>query len=203
MEELDLLKKDWKKNANSFEQVSELEIYKMIHKKSSSIVKWILIISIIEFILLNGIGLLINDPNLDKFLVLHPYLNYLDSVNYIVVIGFIFIFYKNYQSISILNSSKVLIEQILKTRKVVTYYIYWNLFIGSVFGAYGVVDGFHDANLENQHQILKQNTIGYVIVIFFTILFLIAFIWTFYKLLYGILLNKLQKNYKELKKIDL
>ena len=48
MKELDLLKKDWKKNSDSFEQISEKEIYKMIHKKSSSIVKWILIISILE-----------------------------------------------------------------------------------------------------------------------------------------------------------
>ena len=37
MEELDLLKKDWKRNENSFEQVSEVDIYKMLHKKSSSI----------------------------------------------------------------------------------------------------------------------------------------------------------------------
>jgi len=35
MEELDLLKKDWKKNENSFKQVSENEIYKMIHRNSS------------------------------------------------------------------------------------------------------------------------------------------------------------------------
>ncbi|MFT5964898.1 MAG: hypothetical protein ACI9L6_001650, partial [Flavobacterium sp.] len=35
MKELDLLKKDWKKNENSFEQISETEIYQMIHKKSS------------------------------------------------------------------------------------------------------------------------------------------------------------------------
>jgi hypothetical protein len=48
MKELDLLK-DWQKNKDSFEQVSEIEIYRMIHKKSSSIVKWILIISIWRF----------------------------------------------------------------------------------------------------------------------------------------------------------
>jgi hypothetical protein len=47
MKELDLLK-DWK-NKDSFEQISEIEIYRMIHKKSSSIVKWILIISILRF----------------------------------------------------------------------------------------------------------------------------------------------------------
>jgi hypothetical protein len=39
------IKKDWQKSDNSFNQISETEIYKMIHKKSSSIVKWILIIA--------------------------------------------------------------------------------------------------------------------------------------------------------------
>ena len=34
MKELDLLKKDWKKDKISFEQVSEGAIYKMLHKKS-------------------------------------------------------------------------------------------------------------------------------------------------------------------------
>jgi len=56
MKELDLLKKDWQKSGNSFEQISEGEIYKMLHKKSSSVVKWILIVSILEFVILNGIG---------------------------------------------------------------------------------------------------------------------------------------------------
>ena len=32
MEELDLLKKAWKENENSFQQVSENQIYRMIHK---------------------------------------------------------------------------------------------------------------------------------------------------------------------------
>ena len=53
MKELDLLKKDWQKDT-AFEQVSEVEIYKMLHKKSSSIVKWILIVSLLEFVVLNA-----------------------------------------------------------------------------------------------------------------------------------------------------
>ena len=48
MDELDILKKDWKKNENSYTQITEKEIYGMLHKKSSSIVKWILVISILE-----------------------------------------------------------------------------------------------------------------------------------------------------------
>ena len=48
MEELDLLKKAWQKDSHKFEQVSETEIYKMLHTKSSSIVKWIFYISLFE-----------------------------------------------------------------------------------------------------------------------------------------------------------
>ena len=73
MKELDLLKKAWKKDTTSFEQVSEGAIYNMLQKKSSSIVKWILIISIIEFIILRGSDLLVlldvkykNEFNLNK-----------------------------------------------------------------------------------------------------------------------------------------
>ena len=51
MEGLDLLKKEWNKESN-FPKITESEIYKMIHKKSSSIVKWIFIISILLFPLL-------------------------------------------------------------------------------------------------------------------------------------------------------
>ncbi len=46
MEELDLLKDNWNKNTEP--KFTKEEIYKMILKKSSSSVKWIFIVSIIE-----------------------------------------------------------------------------------------------------------------------------------------------------------
>jgi hypothetical protein len=49
MKELDLLK-DCKEQRFFWADI-EIEIYKMIHKKSSSIVKWILIISILRFVM--------------------------------------------------------------------------------------------------------------------------------------------------------
>jgi hypothetical protein len=199
MKELDLLKKDWKKDTNSFEQVSESAIYEMIHKHSSSLVKWILIISILEFIILNGISLFINDENVDSFLILHPYLNVINYLNYIVVIGFIIVFYKKYRAISVLDSSKTLIEQIINTRKVVNYYIIWNVLIGGFFGVFGAIDGIKNGN-SLDHTV---NTTTEYLVIIFIVPLIMVFIWGFYKLLYGSLLNKLNKNYKELKKIDL
>ncbi|WP_396170941.1 hypothetical protein [Flavobacterium sp.] len=199
MKELDLLKKDWKKDTNSFEQLSESAIYKMIHKHSSSLVKWILIISILEFIVLNGIGFFINDENIDKFLALHPYLNIINYLNYIVVIGFIIVFYKKYRAISALDSSKNLIEQIINTRKVVNYYILWNVLIGGFFGVFGAIDGFNNA-YSKDHAV--NRTTEYLVIIFIVPLIMVL-IWGFYKLLYGSLLSKLNKNYKELMKIDL
>jgi len=205
MKELDLLKKDWQKN-NAFEQVSEVEIYKMLHKKSSSIVKWILIVSILEFVVLNGISLLLNDPKYDAFMRLHPFLNFLEKFNYAVIIVFIYLFYRNFKSISVLNSSKTLIKHILKTRKIVTYYIYWNIFIGGITGALSGVESFNEGYNSGSNQlgnsgkaVLESNCITIIVIA----LLIMGGIWLFYKLLYGRFLSKLKDNYIELKKIDL
>ena len=201
MNELDLLKKDWKKDKTNFKQVTENDIYKMIHTKSSSIVKWILIISIIEFTLLNGVSFLVNVDEYNVFLTLHPYLNIVEKLNYLIIIGFIFLFYKNYQTISTLDSSKKLIQDILKTKRIVNFYIYWNVIISSVFAAYGVIDGFTDSFSKVDSKIALNSTKFYII-FGFSMVFIIGFILIFYHLLYGILLKKLKTNYSELKKID-
>ena len=200
MKELDLLKKDWQKN-DAFEQVSELEIYKMLHKKSSSIVKWILIVSLIEFVVLNGISLFLNDPKYDAFMRLHPFISFLEKFNYAVIIVFIYLFYRNFKSISVLNSAKTLIKHILKTRRIVTYYIYWNIFIGGITGALSGIEGFNEGynSGSDKTALLNANCITIIIVA----LLIMGGIWLFYKLLYGRFLSKLKENYIELKKIDL
>ena len=198
--ELDLLKKDWKKKTN-FEQVTESDIYKMIHKKSSSIVKWILIISVLEFFILNGISFLVNNDEYNSFLLVHPYLAIFEKLNYLVIIGFIYLFYKNYKTISILDSSKKLIKDILNTKRVVNFYIYWNVLVSTIFAAYGLIDGFTKAFNNVNSKILITSTKFYVIFGVAMVL-LIGVILIFYHLLYGLLLNKLKSNYNELKKIE-
>ena len=64
MDELDILKQNWKRNAENFPKFSEQDIYAMLHKKSSSIVKWILIISVLEFVFWLGISFLMKDNHL-------------------------------------------------------------------------------------------------------------------------------------------
>ena len=202
MDELEILKKDWKKSENTFGQVSETEIYGMLHKRSSSLVKWILIISIIEFIVLNGFGFFIADKEMDNFEKLHPYLFITENVNYLILLGFIFLFYKNYKSICVLNSSTKLIKDIIKTRKIVNYYIYWNVFISSFLGSFAFIDGFNASYRQANPNAEELSQTGFIIIFIFSMLFVVGIVFGFYKLLYGILLNRLNKNYKELQKMD-
>jgi polyferredoxin len=209
MKELDLLKKDWQKN-NAFEQVSEVDIYKMLHTKSSSIVKWIFIISILEILLWTSISVFFNTDDYLKN-IKHEELNLffeaLTILNYAVILVFIYLFYKNYVSISTTVSTKQLMKDILKTRKTVQCYVWYNL--GMV--ALSLMIGFFMAFNYNPEVAVLMDKIGnntkvMVITIGVFALIIAAFLgifWLFYRLLYGILLRRLYANYSELKKIDL
>jgi len=210
MKELDLLKKDWQKKENAFEQISEIEIYKMIHKKSSSIVKWIFIISILEVALWLCVSLFFNtDVELEKLnsATLTNWFVGLNIVNYLVIAVFIILFYRNYTKISTTVTTKQLMNDILKTRKTVQYYVWYNLgmfAISMIFGLVIVFD-FNPETIALKNQILKSDKALAFTILGVVSVFLVFFglIWLFYRLLYGILLKKLHANYKELKKIDL
>ena len=208
MKELDLLKKDWQKN-DAFEQVSEVDIYKMLHTKSSSIVKWIFIISILEILLWTLISLIFNTDDYLKKIKheeLEVYFEILTYFNYAVILIFIYLFYKNYVAISTTVSTKQLMKDILKTRKTVQCYVWYNL--GMV--GFSMMLGFFMAFTYNPEVValmdkIDNNTKVMVITIGIFVFIIAAFLgifWLFYRLLYGILLRRLYANYKELKKID-
>ncbi|KAF2334993.1 hypothetical protein [Flavobacterium daemonense] len=209
MKELDLLKKDWKKNSDSFEQISEKEIYKMIHKKSSSIVKWILIISILEVCFWTFSNLFINTDDLLQKMN-HPEIvlamEILTYFNYVVVLIFIIIFYKNYKTISTTVATKSLMGAILRTRKTVQYYVWYNLgmLVLITILSYFIAFVYNPDMAFFREQLAESGktmffTIG---ILFLIILGILGLFWCIYRLLYGTLLRRLYANYKELKKID-
>lgn len=206
IEELDLLKKDWKKTENSFQQITEVDIYKMIHKKSSSIVKMILIISILEVSLWTFISIFFNtDEYLKKMHSedLIEYFKYLTIFNYAVIGVFIYFFYVNYKNISATNSTKQLMKDILKTRKTVKYYVWFNLGMMVISFIAGFILAFSiDPKLEQVTRDSKVLAITICVLTAFLLIFVGVF-WLFYRLIYGTLLRRLFKNYTELKKIDL
>ena len=128
---------------------------------------------------------------------------------YVVLFYFFVLFYRNYKSISTTVNSKALMEQILKTRKTVKYYVVFNLIFLYISMAIGVM-----IELNKNPDVLLQTSkftesgdfyIFYGIVILITLLamgVITVFFLIFYYLIYGILLKKLKKNYKELKAIE-
>ena len=213
MDELEILKKDWKKNENVFNQVTEKEIYGMLHKRSSSIVKWILIISVLELVLWNSISLLLPDDTYAKTIVkdhLDKIVGIIEIINYGVIVFFIYLFYKNYKAINTTDTVKELMNSILKTRKTVQYYVWYNVAMVSFLFLLGLTYQFmYDSNTQ---KLINQGAqsgnadnvkLIFLVTIFFIVaIIFIGFIWMFYRLLYGILMKRLQKNYYELKKID-
>lgn len=210
MDELELLKRDWQRGAHRFTQVSEQDIYKMLHRSSSSIVRWILIISILEILLWTGIGLCFNRDELTETsggTTIGTVYNVLEYVNYAVTVGFIVLFYRNYRMISTTASTRALMKTILLTRKTVQYYVYYNLVMISVaFVSSFVMALLYSPQIATLREKLEENDLYLVAVIVILLVVLsvaVLVFWLFYRLVYGILLRKLYNNYNELKKIDL
>ena len=204
MDELDLLKKDWKKQEGSFHQISEKEIYGMLHKRSSSIVKWILIISILEFLILRILDLSIFlDNDYSKRMKenhIYDFEKIVTIFNFVILLVFIYFFYQNLKTINSSSSVKKLMQDIINTRKIVKYYVWYNLVLVGFTSAIVIYCQFmYDKNI---NQLYDKYEMFFILGGFFFVLIILFIFWLFYKLLYGILLRRLQKNFDELKKID-
>ncbi len=212
MDGLDLLKKDWKKGNEKFPKLSYDEIYRMLLKKSSSIVKWIFIISLLEFVFWFGVAFLFRDSSFSGKLDsmdLSPILIPISVISYIVIFYFFYLFYKNYKNISATDNSKTLMENILKTRRTVKYYVIFNLasiVVGAAIGVYYALSHDPTTIAEFQKAAANGNSLslytGLIFAFIVAIALIVGVLALFYWLIYGLLLRRLNRNYKELKKMD-
>ena len=212
MDELELLKKDWKKGEDSFPKLSYNEIYKMILKKSSSIVKWIFIISILEFVFWVALSFFLKYSGYSDDIV------YVESstafivlsvISYAILAYFFYRFYMNYRTINTTDSATTLMENILKTRRTVKQYVGFNLIVMVV--SIGVLLP-HFMNQDPKTKTIIENATangelfkfyaGIIIVTLLMLALVIGVLLLFYWLIYGILLKRLNKNYRELKKLE-
>lgn len=211
MDQLDKLKKEWQNREQNLPKLSYNSIYNMLLKKSSSIVKWIFIISIIELLFWIGLNFVIPEDNLKLIneMGIGDIMHYSNIVHFIIFGIFIFLFYKNHQSIKVTDSTKMLMQNILKTRKTVRYFVYYNL--GMLASGLIITDIYFYSRSQKLYEIMNFASkgipekgfattfiISQIIVGILVVGLLIAFYW----LIYGILLKRLNNNYKELKKMD-
>jgi len=211
MDELDLLKKDWERNSHEDEKkLTSQDIYPMLHKKSSSIVKTLFYISIAELIfwvLLNTIPYFSSEQYREDLETMYGNETILVIINvfsYAIILLFVYLLFKAYKDISVTDSVRKLMKNILKTRKVIKYYVLYNLvmaFFVMCFGLYETTTNDPKISAEFARFNDKQMFISMLLMIFVTAIF-IGLIWVFYRLIYGILLRRLNKNYKELKKLE-
>jgi hypothetical protein len=200
MEDLKQYKEVWQKQELVDNKLDTNTLSKMIRKRSSSIVKWIFYISIIEFVILTLINIF-GSTDLKELenLGLYNFFIGISILTYLIPIIFIFLFYKNYKRIQVTSNAKELMQSIMKTRQTVKYYIFITLALIAFALLYGFSVAIHSPEYVDIIEDFGDNgqLIIWSIVILFTIIAIGIFL-LFYLLIYGILLKKLQTNYKEL-----
>ncbi len=213
VDELELLKKDWQKRDAELPKLSYDEIYKMIWKKSSSIVKWIFYISLIEFVLphlLYLIPSMRNNLSLYSDLGLSNVILVVSIIQYLVIFYFIYQFYKRYREISVLDNARQLTSNILRKRRTVKHYVIFSLsmvmltFILLIIGIYFTDNVLEALDLSGKISTLPLEKAKWIIMASFAIfgILLTAAFGGIYFVLYGLLTRKLRKNYRELKKLE-
>ena len=210
MDELDKLKKDWNKDKPDHIKLSVKDIYPMLHRKSSSIVKVLFYISIAElafWTLINFIPYFSSTKYKERLDTVYDnelLFTILTVISYGVILLFIYLLFKSYKSISATDNAKKLMESILNTRKIIKYYVIYNLIMAFVSIALGLVYSVHhNPELADQfnHFSNSELAIFTAVAIIFTGIFIIL-LWLFYRLIYGLLLKRLNQNYSELQKMD-
>ncbi|SNR15561.1 hypothetical protein [Tenacibaculum jejuense] len=201
MDVLEKYKEAWDNQPENENKVSKKEIYKMMKSKSSSIVKWIFIISILELLLPHLVYLFTDYENYNKIYVdlgikkIHVFVS---IFLYVVALFFIFKFYTNYKNISATSSTKDLMHQILKVRKTVKTYFLVNITLFVLYSVFVSITMLYDTL-----KTLSGSKVLITIIVFIILLSVsITIFWLIYQLLYGILLKKLNRNYKDLAKLE-
>ena len=216
--DLDNFKKTWQEQ-DILPKYDSTEIEAMLNKSSKNYVKYILWISIAEFLVILCMNFyyafLGNDRNslmsiLSRLGIknttslevnfTHLYF-YLKLVSLLMTAFFVVKFFRNYRKINIESNLKKLILQIINFKKTVNYFILANILLIILFTVVLLVVTLTVLSQQNIH--LNSPTL--IIFLVGTIVMMgisVVLIWVYYRLVYGIILKRLGKNLEELQRID-
>ena len=214
MDELELLKKDWKENkSDDFKNYTEQELFAMTKKRSVSIAKWVFIIALLELGFWFLIGYLMPSSSEDK--EYYEVLNNIPLIKGILYVLGEFATYLPYVFIGLLlylnfkikreENPKKLMEKILLMKKCIQWYI--RIFLGEivVFFIISMILSFYiESNSLEGTELEELYLFAFVMFIpLLMIIFIFALFLRFiYHLVYGKLLQKLKQNYEELSRME-
>lgn len=216
--DLDSFKKTWQEQPVQ-PKYDNNEILKMLNKKSRNYMKYIFWISVVEFLFFSVMGVfyLIQSNDSDSFLNIlekmgvqkdNQLVSKLDNIYLIVkilslvVTGFFVLkFYQNYRKIKIEEDLKLFIIRIITFKKTVNAFILTN--IGLLLILITALIGFTFYILNAQHIELDSSSFtGFIVGIVVSTILCVILIWIYYRLVYGIIMSRLDKNLNQLKEIE-
>lgn len=216
--DIDSLKKSWQEQVIS-DDYNQDEIEVMLNKKSRNYVKYILWISVAEFLVfgvINFITIFSGDFHTDLTNILNKLqirnqpevefsldkiYNSMKILSFFITGIFVVVFYLNYKKIDVESNLRKFIIHIIKFKKTVNLFIFSNvlllvLFIASLISLLTVTIRRQNIHVDN------PTFWSLIIAVSLSLLISIVLILLYYKLAYGIILKRLSKNLKQLEKID-
>lgn len=216
--DLDSFKKTWQQEPAQPKYDSN-EIESMLNKSSRNYVKYILWISLAEFIIILSANIyysFLGDDTADllrilKRLGINDSTNFEGSISNLYLIlklislaltgVFVVVFYQNYRKINVESNLKKLILQIIRFKKTVQLFILANISLVILFTA--VLGIFTLSVLDEQHIKLTNPTLlGFITGLMLTMGLSAVLMWVYYRVVYGLILSRLGKNLKQLQNIE-
>ncbi|AYZ13467.1 beta-carotene 15,15'-monooxygenase [Chryseobacterium arthrosphaerae] len=216
--DLDSFKKTWQEQPVQ-PKYDNREILQMLNRKSRNYVKYIFWISVVEFLFFSVLGLFyfFQEEESDSFRKVlerlgaqeapevennfgHAYLA-IKIMSLLITAYFVLKFYQNYRRIKIEENLKGLITRIIKFKKTVNAFILISIVLLLTFTFVLISFIFYTLSSQN---IQPTNANLTIIIAGITIstLLAVSMIWVYYRLVYGSIIKKLDKNLKQLKEID-
>lgn len=216
--DLDSFKKTWQEQPVQ-PKYDSTEILQMLNRKSRNYVKYIFWISVVEFLFFSVLGVFyfFQGDESDSFRKILEKLGAQESpevennfdfaylaikiIGLMITAYFVFKFYQNYRKIKIEENLKGLITRIIKFKNTVNAFILISIVLLVAFTLVFSAFIFYILNSQN----IQPSSSNLAIVIVGTIVSMvlcILLIWLYYRLVYGIIIRKLDKNLKQLKDID-
>ena len=216
--DLDSFKETWQQQPVQ-PKYDTSEIESMLNKSSRNYVKYILWISLVEFILILGANLYytflgedttdlmsvlgkLGIDNSDQFQTTLTQLYLALKMVSLALTGiFVYLFYQNYRKINIEANLKKLILQIIKFKKTVQLFIVANIALVILFTL--VLGIFTFSVLAQQNiELTNPTLIGFIAGLVLTMGISVVLIWIYYRVVYGFILRRLGRNLEQLQNIE-
>ncbi|MBB4806225.1 multisubunit Na+/H+ antiporter MnhC subunit [Chryseobacterium defluvii] len=216
--DLDSFKKTWQEQPVQ-EKYNNTEILQMLNKKSRNYVKYIFWISVFEFLFFTALGLfyILQSTESESFMKVLEKLGvrktteletafdnvylFLKIISLAVTAYFVYRFYQNYKRIHIEENLKKFILNIIRFKKTVNAFILTNIVLLIACTSILTAFVFYVLNIQNI-ELTNSNLTRFLLLMVVSTGLSVLLIWVYYRLVYGIIMRKLDKNLKQLKEID-